>query len=297
MKTCISQCRTDEGRSKMQFEATKPTEEPRELPDKISKWCDSISTNAGTRVFLREKIKNLFFDCNKDLYEENAKLRGEVQALEAWQDVAAQSNRDVSAYLQESFPQWGSSFDEGIPVDNIRQVIEHLDSQIKSQPYTLDVLSASEALFGFMGWLTTRDAEVTFSEHHDAGVAVDLVSEFCKVNNLKDPSSGWDKNLTHPTKIIGGNTPVPEKCISEPEIPWSKINYHPDDDYHPVVDDGGFSLPHVKSGNPPITSSILNLAEEALSKLSGDLNYNNVAEAKMLLKEILKDEENDEYLC
>ena len=59
-------------------------------------------------------------------------------------------------------------------------------------------LTASEALFGFAGWLTTRDEAVTASSKHDAGIWASLVSQFCEVNNLDTPRDGWDENLTHP---------------------------------------------------------------------------------------------------
>lgn len=62
----------------------------------------------------------------------------------------------------------------------------------------MDKLTASEALFGFMAWLTTRYQEVTFSAHHDAAPAANLVDEFCKVNELDDPRDHWADNLTHP---------------------------------------------------------------------------------------------------
>ena len=63
----------------------------------------------------------------------------------------------------------------------------------------MDKLSASEALFGFMGWLTSFKNPVTFSGSHEAGIAAELVDEFCKANNLSKPRDGWYLNLVHPT--------------------------------------------------------------------------------------------------
>ena len=65
-----------------------------------------------------------------------------------------------------------------------------------------DMLSASEAVYGFAAWLTGRDAPVTFSGKHNAGIAADLVAEFCKVNNLSEPRPDWTTNLTHPSGEI-----------------------------------------------------------------------------------------------
>lgn len=60
-------------------------------------------------------------------------------------------------------------------------------------------LTATEALYGFMGWLTTRDKDVTFSAHHSAAEAADLVEQFVKANDLGDVSrSDWHKFLVHP---------------------------------------------------------------------------------------------------
>ena len=59
-------------------------------------------------------------------------------------------------------------------------------------------LSASEALYGFAGWLTTRDTAVTFSAKHDAALAADLVNAFVGANGLESPRDGWEKQLKHP---------------------------------------------------------------------------------------------------
>ena len=56
-------------------------------------------------------------------------------------------------------------------------------------------LSASEALYGFAGWLTGRDEPVTLGGRHDAGIAAELVNEFCKAHDLAEPRDGWNKSL------------------------------------------------------------------------------------------------------
>ena len=61
-------------------------------------------------------------------------------------------------------------------------------------------LSASESLYGFIGWLTTREEKVVFSSKHSSSIAADLVDEFCKTNNLKEPREKWSENLKHPKK-------------------------------------------------------------------------------------------------
>jgi len=61
-----------------------------------------------------------------------------------------------------------------------------------------DELSASEALFGFAGWLTSSDEILTISAKHDAGVVADRVVEFCRANNLAEPREGWEKHFVFP---------------------------------------------------------------------------------------------------
>lgn len=57
---------------------------------------------------------------------------------------------------------------------------------------------ASEALFGFAGWLTSRDEAITMGATHHAGPAADAVKEFCDANELESPRPGWTAWLTHP---------------------------------------------------------------------------------------------------
>jgi hypothetical protein len=64
----------------------------------------------------------------------------------------------------------------------------------------LELLSATGALFGFLGWLTTRKESVTFSRKHDASKAVELISKFKEINKLPDPEDGWEKELKFPKK-------------------------------------------------------------------------------------------------
>ena len=54
-------------------------------------------------------------------------------------------------------------------------------------------LSASEALYGFCAWLTTRKAVTTMSCKHDSAPIAELVDAFCKENNLANPRDGWHK--------------------------------------------------------------------------------------------------------
>lgn len=59
-------------------------------------------------------------------------------------------------------------------------------------------LNASEALFGFMGWLTARDASLTIGKEHDCSEIPKLIEEFAEKNQLTEPRDDWHKLLKHP---------------------------------------------------------------------------------------------------
>lgn len=62
-------------------------------------------------------------------------------------------------------------------------------------------LTAAEALYGFAGWLTSRDKRIVMSSADDAAPAAEAVAEFCKENGLGDVSrEDWYKFLKHPAK-------------------------------------------------------------------------------------------------
>ena len=67
-----------------------------------------------------------------------------------------------------------------------------------------DKLIASEALYGFCAWLTTREEITVMSSRHDSAPIATLVSQFCDKNKLVKPREGWDKNLIHPSGECSG---------------------------------------------------------------------------------------------
>lgn len=56
-------------------------------------------------------------------------------------------------------------------------------------------ISPSEALYGFMAWLTTRKEKVTFSDSDDASKAAELVNMFCKAQEFDDPRDCYPENI------------------------------------------------------------------------------------------------------
>lgn len=59
-------------------------------------------------------------------------------------------------------------------------------------------LTAAEAVYGFAGWLTSRQPPITFSSTHDAAIAAELVDEFSRANDLAPPRENFHEFLTHP---------------------------------------------------------------------------------------------------
>jgi len=59
-------------------------------------------------------------------------------------------------------------------------------------------LSASEALYGFCGWLTARKEKTVMSSDDNTGCVAALVEKFCEVNDLEDPREDWVDFLKHP---------------------------------------------------------------------------------------------------
>lgn len=65
------------------------------------------------------------------------------------------------------------------------------------------VPSASEALFGFMGWLTTRYETLLIGSTHECSPVPELIDQFTKTNQLDDPRDGWENHLEHPLEASG----------------------------------------------------------------------------------------------
>lgn len=63
-------------------------------------------------------------------------------------------------------------------------------------------MSASEALYAFAGWLTTRQERTVMSARDWATPVADRVAEFCKHHGLAEPREGWAERIkTHPPEV------------------------------------------------------------------------------------------------
>lgn len=73
------------------------------------------------------------------------------------------------------------------------------EEDIKTHKAIEDKLTASEAVFGFAGWLTTRKEKTVMSSEDDSACIARLCGQFIKENELSLPRDGWDDNLIHPS--------------------------------------------------------------------------------------------------
>ena len=61
-----------------------------------------------------------------------------------------------------------------------------------------DVLTGSEAVFGFCAWLTSQQAHTHMGSSLDAAVIVQLIGAFNEANNLAEPRENYTDYLTMP---------------------------------------------------------------------------------------------------
>ena len=64
---------------------------------------------------------------------------------------------------------------------------------------TVKTLTASEAVYGFCAWLTTRKERTTMSSEDNAAPVCDLIQMFCEENDLPDPRENYAEYLRMPT--------------------------------------------------------------------------------------------------
>lgn len=67
-----------------------------------------------------------------------------------------------------------------------------------------DKLTASEAVYGFVGWLTKQPDVIKMGAGENCSPVCDAIGVFCKENKLADPRDGWENNLIHPRGECSG---------------------------------------------------------------------------------------------
>ncbi|QJT70971.1 hypothetical protein GR7B_00173 [Vibrio phage vB_VcorM_GR7B] len=111
---------------------------------------------------------------------------------------------ELNVFLQEST---NAQVGKGVVAEVIRLLTPKDDETF--------VLNAGEALFGFAGWLTSRDEVSKFGSSIWATPAADMVAEFIKANNLSDTEirDEWSEHLVHPTWTLA-DSGYPEESIT-----------------------------------------------------------------------------------
>ena len=92
-----------------------------------------------------------------------------------------------------SVPEVYGNLYSGATGNHVRRILDALKE--------VDKLNASEALYAFGAWLTTRDESITMSGHDDAAPVAEAIALFCEENNLADPRPGWEHNISFPEQI------------------------------------------------------------------------------------------------
>ena len=61
------------------------------------------------------------------------------------------------------------------------------------------MMNASEAVYGLLAWLTTREEVVCFGGSEDCAPAAEAAKLFCETNGLPEITNAWPDNLIHPS--------------------------------------------------------------------------------------------------
>lgn len=69
---------------------------------------------------------------------------------------------------------------------------------LEEDPSVDNQLSGSEAVFGFVAWLSTQSYVPAIGKHHDCAIWANLIKLFCAENGLDEPREKWEENLIHP---------------------------------------------------------------------------------------------------
>jgi hypothetical protein len=79
-------------------------------------------------------------------------------------------------------------------------------------------LNPTEAIYGFVCWLTTRDERTVISANDDVSPIVELLYRFCEANNLPGVSGQWPENLRVPGPAEGERTKSYQKQIEGEDL-------------------------------------------------------------------------------
>ena len=103
-------------------------------------------------------------------------------------------------YLRKHKPEVGGCFvvhDDGSESFISEKSFKDEYTALKGQN-GVDKLKASEALHGFACWLLAQEKPVIFSSKSSCAIIIELISKFCKTNNLSEPSDHWSTDVVYP---------------------------------------------------------------------------------------------------
>lgn len=80
------------------------------------------------------------------------------------------------------------------------EIESNLDQVLEALKHDESELNGAEAIYGFCGWLTTRENPITMSRLHEANEVIELVDLYVKANNLTEPRDGWENKLEIPNE-------------------------------------------------------------------------------------------------
>lgn len=59
-------------------------------------------------------------------------------------------------------------------------------------------VTASEAVYGFSAWLTTREKAITIGALHESTTLIELAKKWIDENNLPEVTLNYPDNIKHP---------------------------------------------------------------------------------------------------
>jgi len=63
-------------------------------------------------------------------------------------------------------------------------------------------LSASEAVYGVLAWLSAQPQSIQIGAGCDCGMLASAANAFCVANSLPEPRDNWAADLKHPTQEV-----------------------------------------------------------------------------------------------
>lgn len=103
-------------------------------------------------------------------------------------------------------------------LDSINELADEMHSHSENITFTAqekrNELTASEALFGFSAWLSTRQEKTVFSSSSNCAPIAELIKDFLNSNQLSEPRKGWENLLVHPkAKAIVRPVAIPHPTL------------------------------------------------------------------------------------